>query len=362
MIFEVQYLDTRKKEKFECAQTKCIVGRSKNVDVTIVREELSRSHFEVEYVDKKFYLTDLNSTNGLIVNGERLPAGERVLYQNIFPIEIGDKISILISADSEAPVEESPSSLERFNVKRPAPVVSRDETRTTVSPRRPMGATSRRQSHGTAMKSNPQMLVTLFIVLAMGAGVYYYYSQKEDPASAEVITGNGDSNLGPPKVQGPAPFKSSELDLSKLLSQNQCDKFGTLCADMKLSRPLENVVLADQKLIVFVNVAEYKIENEHSAFSKLSEVEKFEYILAYTGLNPILINVASEQKATHLIVVGFSSIEGLTVVKGILNINYAIFSGITEAFHRNFFSNIFYGGIFRDYKMDIRPQLKFQVQ
>ncbi len=48
------------------------IGRSTNNDIVIDIPEVSRNHARIEYRDGRFYLVDLGSTNGTIVNGKKI--------------------------------------------------------------------------------------------------------------------------------------------------------------------------------------------------------------------------------------------------------------------------------------------------
>lgn len=61
-------------------QSSAIFGKSPSVDVTIDNTYVSRRHFQVRCQDDVFFISDLDSTNGTSVNGERLtPHQERRL-------------------------------------------------------------------------------------------------------------------------------------------------------------------------------------------------------------------------------------------------------------------------------------------
>ena len=50
-----------------------VVGRGKqSTDLTIKDPNVSRQHAMVEYVDGRHYIIDMGSTNGVMLNGERI--------------------------------------------------------------------------------------------------------------------------------------------------------------------------------------------------------------------------------------------------------------------------------------------------
>ncbi len=64
------------------ARTKTVVGRD-GVDIVIDDEALSGRHFEVEARGNEFFIRDLDSSNGTLVNGNRVRAAQ---------LAVGDKI------------------------------------------------------------------------------------------------------------------------------------------------------------------------------------------------------------------------------------------------------------------------------
>ncbi|TGY97785.1 FHA domain-containing protein [Petralouisia muris] len=61
-----------------------IVGRSRNCDVSIEDEKMSRQHFAISDRNGTFYLEDLHTTNGTLVNGKQVAAPS--------PLASGDRI------------------------------------------------------------------------------------------------------------------------------------------------------------------------------------------------------------------------------------------------------------------------------
>jgi len=55
------------------------VGRSTDNEIPLFNDSLSRRHARIMFVDKKFILTDMGSTNGCAVNGQKLLTGKAEL-------------------------------------------------------------------------------------------------------------------------------------------------------------------------------------------------------------------------------------------------------------------------------------------
>ena len=67
-------------DRWEITDKALTFGRGDNADVLIKDDRMSRQHFEVASRDGKFFVRDLNSTNGTYVNNE--PITERELNAN----------------------------------------------------------------------------------------------------------------------------------------------------------------------------------------------------------------------------------------------------------------------------------------
>ena len=64
------------------------VGRSRRNDLKLTDPKVSGKHFKVFRIGGKFFVEDLKSTNGTLVNGQRLEAGEG------FELREGDRMRL----------------------------------------------------------------------------------------------------------------------------------------------------------------------------------------------------------------------------------------------------------------------------
>ena len=63
---------------------RAVLGRSRECDVRVGDANVSRKHAEIRHQDDAWWIVDLGSTNGTLVNGrrakrERLSAGDRIM-------------------------------------------------------------------------------------------------------------------------------------------------------------------------------------------------------------------------------------------------------------------------------------------
>lgn len=73
------YQGNEKHSNFTLEVFPFVIGKGeKGIDGRIINPLVSRIHSQVDYVDKSYYLTDLNSTNGTYLNGQRLEPRQQI--------------------------------------------------------------------------------------------------------------------------------------------------------------------------------------------------------------------------------------------------------------------------------------------
>ena len=68
--------DERKRDDIELRDDLYILGRSSKVDLTLESSELSRRHAMLKREHGTFSITDLDSTNGVFLNGTQVHAAQ----------------------------------------------------------------------------------------------------------------------------------------------------------------------------------------------------------------------------------------------------------------------------------------------
>lgn len=77
---------------FELGKESCILGKNPRVKLYLSRETISQFHAKFEYYNQKYYIEDMNSTNGTFVNDEML------CYKEVRELVPGD---VLCFADAK---------------------------------------------------------------------------------------------------------------------------------------------------------------------------------------------------------------------------------------------------------------------
>lgn len=63
---------TEEKGRFDIAESPVFIGRDKGMDIHLDDSSVSREHAVLFFYDNRFYIRDLKSTNGTLVNGRRI--------------------------------------------------------------------------------------------------------------------------------------------------------------------------------------------------------------------------------------------------------------------------------------------------
>ena len=77
------------------------IGRGRESEIRIMDDIVSRPHAEIRFEDDKWWLHDLNSTNGIFVDGKRV---DQIPLANNTRITIG-QLGPVLSFSIEAPIE-----------------------------------------------------------------------------------------------------------------------------------------------------------------------------------------------------------------------------------------------------------------
>ena len=108
------------KLNYKSNKTSLTLGRSAQCDVVIPHEAMSRKHCLIEIKDGDIFVTDLASSNGVSVEGQKIPANTPFLYQSYFSLTFGAVQSIAISHDEHASEQRKDEpSLSAIPIKKP---------------------------------------------------------------------------------------------------------------------------------------------------------------------------------------------------------------------------------------------------
>lgn len=160
----------------------CVIGRSSKCDVVIPHEGMSRQHCQIEIINGEYFVTDLGSTNGVLIDNERIEPHQKIPYQTFLPLSFGavqnlqideetTGASIVATGGSKAPLEEGGvSSLTR--------------TRTMREPVRPSAPSGNITQPNFKQEKNAKLRLILSgigaALMILGAIAWYIFQENED--------------------------------------------------------------------------------------------------------------------------------------------------------------------------------------
>jgi pSer/pThr/pTyr-binding forkhead associated (FHA) protein len=111
---------TMKGRAFDFDDNNVFIGRSSKNDVQIKDNAISRKHLKLFQIGKRFFIEDLKSTNGTLINGEPIASGESYEVNTDDSIQIGGSVIRL----DDLPLVKT---LEKKSVKQDSSNVAGDE-------------------------------------------------------------------------------------------------------------------------------------------------------------------------------------------------------------------------------------------
>lgn len=172
----------------------CIIGRSAKCTVVVPHDGMSRQHCQIDVVEGEYFITDLGSTNGVYIDGQRIEANQKTPYQTYLTLSFGAVQSLIIeNEEAGKSIKETASiaAAQRREMARDnaTGVTSLTKTKVLDPNKTPTGAAQANWKPKTLQKDNSnksQMIVTYVVIALMAAGAIWWYSQKEDAVDSDV--------------------------------------------------------------------------------------------------------------------------------------------------------------------------------
>ncbi len=243
--------------------TSITIGRSNQCDFPVHYETLSRTHAQIEVIDGEFFITDLGSTNGVYIDGTRVPDQCKTKF-NVFQQLTIATLECQIDDTSDAPVP-TPDYPSRQ-------VTDRSIEKTTIAwPQK----TSPTSHHGpakkvadkksTVRKFNIQQMLPM-ILLAAGIGASFFYKSSDEIRENKSLDEQFVLSNVPEALRD---VKDDFSDYMVVYAENGCEKDAELCKEMKLSRQNgEGVVQEGKEVYIFINPTSHL---KQEAYSKVTE-------------------------------------------------------------------------------------------
>lgn len=82
-----------------------IVGRSPKCDLVIPHDSISRQHCQIDFIKDQFFITDLGSSNGVSINGQKITPQRKTLFPPKSQLAFGKMECELVSTVENKPQE-----------------------------------------------------------------------------------------------------------------------------------------------------------------------------------------------------------------------------------------------------------------
>lgn len=149
-----------------------IIGRDPNSDVLINDAEISRHHATVKFQPEGFVIEDLGSTNGTIVNGQRL-VGPHVLHPGEI-INLGEHVSLVF--DRQVTLDPDATTVSPVSVAPPAGTGSKPVSEPISRPEQ-IVFDEKQEGAGKAKSSKLLMILiiaAILLIICVCIGVLWY--------------------------------------------------------------------------------------------------------------------------------------------------------------------------------------------
>lgn len=97
--------------QFDLTKDNLIVGRDPSCDIVLPFQGFSRRHIRLEFKDGKIYVTDLKSSNGVMINGKKISPGSKTLFNISENLQFGPLQSTVFMLENSAGDRVNPISL-----------------------------------------------------------------------------------------------------------------------------------------------------------------------------------------------------------------------------------------------------------
>lgn len=155
-------------------EKKCVlIGRSKQCDIVLPYDGISRRHLQLDFEGEEVTVTDLKSINGVQIEGKKIPTETPVKYQTFLTLSFGPVTSVQISFDSANRPEASPTTAQ--------PHIS-DSTQTKIHYRGTLPQKVKAKPKGPKKLSYAELeskLVNILVVILLLLVVAYFVTAKK---------------------------------------------------------------------------------------------------------------------------------------------------------------------------------------
>jgi hypothetical protein len=282
------------KQAFVFDKNKILIGRSKEADLRLEGDEISRKHIHLEFINGKYYVEDLGAANGVFVNQVKIAAHSRVEVQTFFPLQIGPHIFIQI-VEKEDKSSEDPAQI----IPNPGARKKDDRSGNTTKHFTPK-LSDKEEAEAKKAKMNIIIIGVVFLI-----GGFYAYTPlsvvkpvtKQAPTQGAKLTEGQIIKKSQDAVLTPAQIV--ERNLLEIKSQTLCQtsEEKVICDHLfPALGPKEGIILRDNILIVYRNLSVLHKTTWGAEFDKIEAARRYDFMLSYMAIQVLLHPDVKNQK------------------------------------------------------------------
>jgi hypothetical protein len=287
-------------EKYQILKNAVTIGRSRECDVVVVYDGFSRKHALLEIINGDFFITDLNSKNGVLIDGKKITPGKKTLVQTFLRLQIGPAHIVEVTHDLTHDSDGVSPRREFSNIH------SLDDfTRTVMRYSKKIKKNSLivdKKPSKTKKKKKQKLPFFVLPLFIFSLGFYLYVSLNKNEDNSHVVI---QKNNTTPEIKSTEFLPASRFHLpSQSLSCSGPLEDWCKASDI-LTVKSEGVVIVGTTLIVFMNLSSFLEENYAKEFNALLEPKRLEFFLMRKIiLSNLLFNFKSQSSIDNLQIVG----------------------------------------------------------
>lgn len=162
----------------------CVIGRSSKCDVVVPHEGMSRMHCQIEVENGEIFVTDLGSTNGVMIDGQKIEPHTKTHYQTYLTLSFGAVQSLQVEIEGgKIGVDQSQTD----HTTQRQSNFTRTVTRTLQDKTKPDALSNSRNKKAPVKDNKAQMWTINILALIILGGAVYWYIQSESTEDAVLI-------------------------------------------------------------------------------------------------------------------------------------------------------------------------------
>lgn len=154
------------------------IGRSSKADIVVPHEGMSRQHCQIEVINGDIFVTDLGSTNGVLIDGHKIDPHVKTPYQSYLSLSFGAVSSLQIQTE-EASIPARNSINRNTGSSNNTRTITRSMQETLKKETAESQKTTVTKTKASTEEKIKSIFVNLLALLILG-GAIYWYMQKED--------------------------------------------------------------------------------------------------------------------------------------------------------------------------------------